>query len=170
MANIVLNLSGGTTNITPSLSIGGARSTQSGAIIDTSNTTLNNLWDDISKVENINGVIDYRCVYVYNNTATSGQIYANGAAYISGSALATFALGFVAAKNTDAGTIANENTAPSGITFTAPTSGSPLAFLASSNILNPGDYIALWIRRTANNITGSGTVTDSLTLTLSGAE
>jgi hypothetical protein len=173
MANIELRLStggAGTTNSTPANSIGGNMATNPEAIINTSNTTLNNLWNNVSKTDNFNGVTTYRCVYIHNDTATSGDIFANGTAYMTGSPLATFTLGLVATKNTAAGTIADEHTAPSGITFTAPTSGSPLALLSSSNVLNPGDYIGLWLKRVDNNITGSGSVTDTQNISINGTQ
>lgn len=170
MANIVLRLSGGTGNTSPAASIGGAMGTGTGAVITTSNTTLNNLFDNISKAENFAGTVDYRCVYIHNDTSTPGALFANGALYKSGSSLATFQFGMEAAKNTAASTIANETTAPTGITFVTATSSSPLALMTSSNTLNPGDYIGVWIKRTADHITGSGTVTDTLSLVVSGTE
>lgn len=174
MANIVLQLSTGSTSLTtgtdPNSALGGNISTDTGATITTSNTSLNNLFDNISKAENFAGTTDYRCVFIYNNDTTSGDIFANGQIYLSGSPLATFQLGLVSAKNTSAGTIANENAAPSGITFSSPTSGSPLTLMSGTNVLNPTDYIGLWIKRTANNITGSGTVTDTCNLVITGTE
>lgn len=172
MANIVLRLStggAGTTNSNPAQALGGEMATNAEAIITTSNTTINNLFDNITKAENFAGTTDYRCVFIHNNTAVAGEIFANGVVYISGSPLATFQVG-VGAKNLAAVTIANELTAPSGITFTSPTLASPRVLLASNNILNPGDYISIWLKRTANNINGSGTVTDSLPLVVKGTE
>lgn len=174
MANIVIQLSTGsasaTTNSDPTQSLGGNMATNPEATITTSNTSLNNLWSNITKAQNFAGTTDYRCVYVYNNDSTSGDIFANGQLYLSGSPLATFQVGLVSAKNTAAGVIANSNTAPSGITFSSPTSGSPLTLMSGTNVLNPNDYIGLWIKRTANNITGSGTVTDALNLVVTGTE
>lgn len=174
MANIVLRLSTGTTsgssNSNPANSTGGNMATNPEAVITTSNTTLNNLWDNITKAENFAGTTDYRCVFIHNDTSTVGALFASGQVYISGSSLASFQIGMAATKNTATVTIADENTAPSGITFSTPTSGSPLPLMSSANTLNPGDYIAMWIKRTANNITGSGTVTDALNLVISGTE
>ncbi len=173
MANIVLRLSTGgvgTTNSNPANALGGAMATNPEAVITTANTSLNNLWDNVTKAENFAGTTDYRCVFIHNDTATPGAIFASGVLYKTGTTLATFQFGLQSTKNTAAVTIANELAVPSGITFSSPTVGSPLALLATSNVLNPGDYIGLWIKRTASGITGSGTVTDSLSLVVSGTE
>ena len=166
MANIILRLSGGPSNTVANASLGGSMSTDAGAIITTANTSINNLWDDITKSENFNGTTEYRCVYIHNDTATPGEIYASGEIYISGSPYATIQVG-VGTKGATAPTIANETTAPSGVVFSSPTSGAPLSLGAD---LDPGEYISVWIKRTANNISGTGTVTDSIPLTVRGVE
>lgn len=166
MANIVLKLSGGISNTNPNASLGGVMSQDSQANITTSNTSLNNLFDDISKSENFNGTTDYRCVYISNDTINAGEIFASGEVYISGTPYADIQIG-VGTKNATAPTIGDENTVPSGVSFSTPSSGSPLSLGAD---LDPGDYIALWIRRTASNISGTGTVTDSIPITVRGVE
>ena len=166
MANIVLKLSGGVSNALPNSSLGGVMSSDAGAAITTSNTGLNNLFDNITKSENFNGTTDYRCVYIHNDTINAGDIFASGEVFISGTPYADIQIG-VGVKNATAVTVANENTTPSGISFSAPASGTPLSL---GSDLDPGDYIALWIRRTANNISGTGTVTDSIPITVRGVE
>ena len=174
MANIVLRLSTGstssTTNSTATSSLGGNMATNSEAAITTSNTTINNLWDNVTKAENYAGTTEYRCVFIHNDTSTSGALFANGRVYLSGSSLATFQLGVESAKNIATVTIASETTAPSGITFSSPTSSAPLDLMSTDNTLDPGEYIALWIKRTVNNVTGSGQVTDTLTINVDGTQ
>jgi hypothetical protein len=172
MANIILRLStggAGATNSNPNLSLGGQRATNAEAIITTANTTLNNLFDDVSKAENFNGTTDYRCVYIHNDTQNAAEIFANGEVYLNGGSYASIQVG-IGVKNAVAPTIANENTAPAGITFSSPTSAAPLALMSGTNQLDADDYIALWIKRTASNISGSGTVTDSIPLSIRGVE
>lgn len=169
MANIVLRLSGGNTNTDPNASLGGAMSEDSNAVIDTTNTTLNNLFDNITKADNFAGTTDYRCVYVHNDTTNVGEVFADAEAYIGGSPLATFQIG-VGVKNATTTTIGTETDVPAGIVFSSPTSGSPLELLVSPDVLNPEDFVAVWIKRTASNITGTGTVTDLLNLVVRGVE
>lgn len=169
MANIVLVLSvgpsGGTTQLNPNQSIGGAIATNPGAIINEANTSLNNLWDNITKTENFNNTVDYRCVYIKNDDGAGG-IFASPTLFISGNSKADFEVGFDAAGvNGTAQTVADELTAPSGVTFSVPTITTPLSLPTD---LNDGDYIGLWIKRSANNITGSGTITDIFSLEIDG--
>lgn len=166
MANIILRLSGGAANVTPALSLGGAMSTVSGAIINPANNTLNNLWDDITKAENFGGITEYRCVYIHNDTAVAGQIFASGEVFITGSPYATIQLG-LGPHNTTTVSISPETAAPVGITFSSPTSSSPLLLPSTLQI---GERIALWIKRTATNIAGTGTVTDTIPITVRGVE
>ncbi len=55
-------LSGGPKNVNPNKSIGGAISKQS---ID---NQLNNLFDDVTRDQTFNGFVDYRCLYIRNNS------------------------------------------------------------------------------------------------------
>ena len=58
-------LSGGSTNINPNASIGGEPS--SSPIVD---NMINNLYDDVSSDQSRDGMIDYRCFYVFNDGPT----------------------------------------------------------------------------------------------------
>lgn len=64
--DISVVLSGGVTNINPNLSLGGSPS--SSPITD---GVLNNLFDDISPEEAIDGHEDYRCLYFFNDGLSS---------------------------------------------------------------------------------------------------
>jgi hypothetical protein len=115
----------------------------------------NDLFDDISAAENAASTVDYRCVFVHNTNAANAM--QNTVAYLSaevagGASIAigvdttaASALGSAAAQ---ALSIANETTAPVGVTFSSPTSagaGIPLGSIAV------GQVRAFWVRRTAAN-------------------
>jgi len=62
-SDIVIVLSGGTANTNPSLSLGGD---PSGYPVTSG---INNLFNNINKQESESGHTDYRCIYVFNNSA-----------------------------------------------------------------------------------------------------
>ena len=62
---VTLFYSGGLTNSFGITSIGGVKSTT-----PIPNGDLNNLWDDVNRVEVINGRIEHRCFYITNDGAT----------------------------------------------------------------------------------------------------
>lgn len=175
MANIVLRLSTGSSSSTTSNgashSLGGKMGADSSAVISTSNTTMNNLFDDITKAQNAAGEYDYRCVYIHNNISDAAQTFSGGEVFVNGTPLATFDFWISSAKNNDATVVPNDTTAPSGVSsWSSATSAAPLALLSTNNVLNAGDYIYIWIRRRANNVSGVGTVTDTLPLAIRGSE
>ena len=70
-------------------------------------------------------------------------------------------------KNTDAGVIANEKTAPSGsMSFESYTKDNKL----NIGDLNVGDRIAIWIKRTPKNVGGAGSTKESLSIIVEGAQ
>lgn len=145
--DIVFRLSGGAANTTQTASIGGARSTAGGGVISTDQ--LNNVWSDVSGAEGAAGSVKYRCIYVLNTHAT--LTYTAPKVWIS--ALTTSAddevdigIGSSAVNGTEQ-TIANEDTAPTSVTFTRPTT---FAAGLATNDLAPSAHRAIWIRRTVN--------------------
>lgn len=142
----VVAAAGDTTASSGAASLGDQVST---SVITTA--TLNNIWDDVSGAESAAGDVEYRCLFVLNNHATLTLVGAN--TYITsqtaGGGLIEMGLDPAAVSpkgqaSAQAATIANESTAPAGVTFTSPTSGSPLVI---------GDIIAgsvkgIWLRRT----------------------
>lgn len=138
-------LSGGAGNADPNASLGGARSTTAWA-----GGVIRDLFDDVSGDENAASDVEYRCVYIRNEhatlTATAGKLWL--LSEVSGGTTLAIAL-TTSAKNANAeGPVANENTAPTGPTFTAPTTkGAGITIPDLSN----NDFIAVWIRRTAAN-------------------
>ena len=140
---------GDTTAGTPAGSLGKyASTTQVGAAI-------NDLFDDVSGDENAASDVEYRCIFVYNAHATLtllGTVVWLSAEVGGGTTIA-IAVDGVAASDIDAAPaqadeVANENTAPSGESFSAPTTK---ATGLSIGDLAPDQVRAIWIRRTAAN-------------------
>jgi hypothetical protein len=64
--DLTLVLSGGAANLNPNAALGGDPS--STPITD---DVINNLFSDVSKEETVDGIEDYRCIYVFNDGETS---------------------------------------------------------------------------------------------------
>jgi hypothetical protein len=130
----------------------------------------NDLFDDITGAENAASTVDYRCIFIYNSNAANA--YQNAVAYISaevagGASVAigpdTTAASALGSATAQALTIANETTAPAGVTFTAPTTAATGIALGTIGV---GQVKAFWLRRTAANTAAlSG---DSVTIGISG--
>lgn len=172
MGNIVLRLSTGsasvTTNTNPANARGGKMSVDSGAIITEANNNLNNLFDNVTKAENYAGSVEYRCVFIHNDTAVVGETVSAMKIYIDSGSRASvqIALGSI---NADAPVIADEKDTTNvlaGLTFSSPSAASKL----NIGDLDIGQYIPLWIRRTVNNVVGTGTVQDTIGLVIEGVE
>jgi len=117
--------------------------------------TLNALFDDISGAENAANTVDYRCIFIHNSN--SANTLQNAVMWLSaevagGASIAigvdTTAASAIGSASAQALTVANENTAPAGVTFTSPTTFG--AGISLGNIPN-GSCRAVWIRRTAAN-------------------
>lgn len=146
----VVAAAGNTTVSTPAASLGDQISTT--AITDAS---LHNLFDVITGDENAASDVEYRCFFVHNAHATltweSVFVWINsetaGGASIS-IGLDPAGVTAVGAASAQAATIANESTAPSGVTFSAPTTKA--GGLSVGNVA-AGSVFAVWVRRTAAN-------------------
>lgn len=66
-------------------------------------------------------------------------------------------------------TIANENTAPAGVSFSTPDEGAPLV-LGLDGIIPVDGKIVIWIKRTATEVIGLGTITDTIGLVVRGTQ
>lgn len=119
------------------------------------------LWDDVTGAENAAGQVEYRCIFVANLHGTNTLI--SPTAYLTGEVtdFAVCAIGvdptaasLIGASSAQALTIANELTAPAGVTFSSPTTAA--AGVALGDIL-PGRCRAVWLRRTAVNSTATPT-------------
>lgn len=115
--DIQVRLSGGAGNTVPNSSLGGAIS--STAIVD---ATLHNLFREINEDETAAGITLYRCFYFRNNHGTltwknvKQWIQANTPSTDTTVAIAFGSSGINAVEQT----IANETTAPTGVTFASP--------------------------------------------------
>ena len=162
-SDLEYRLSGGASNTSPAASLGGAMSTVAGGII--TSASLNNLWDDVSSAESSAGDVEYRGIYIKNKHGS--LTWENVVAWISSLtssadtefdiALADEAVG-VAME-----TIVNESTAPSGPSFTRPTSKG--AGLSIGNIA-ASSYKGIWIRRTVT--AGAAAASDTGTIRCEG--
>lgn len=152
--DLKLYLSGGASNADPLLSLGGARSS--------TQVTLSTLFDTVTGAQSTAGVTEYRCVYVRNEAAQtlfSSVVWLSTNAANPGVAIA-IGLGTSALNGTEQ-SVGAESTAPSGVSFTAPSTkatGLSIGDMASNA------FKAVWLRRTVN----AGTSADnSDTATLS---
>ncbi len=129
----------------------------------------NNLFDDISKLESYNGDTEYRCVYVLNTHPTDPFIGVK--VYIAtqppgadeldiGLGAAAIGDGFTTGVEA---TVANENTAPAGVTFSRP---ATLGAALSIGVLNAGQCKPLWWKRTVPAGTYTSTPSDVAELVL----
>lgn len=128
----------------------------SGTLTDAS---TNNLFPDVTGAENASSNVDYQCFFIHNNHASLDA--ANGVIYISSevSGGVSCAVGGDATGASPVGqsgtaqavTVANKNTAPSGVTFTtATTAGAGQAFPGDASLAH-GKVLGVWVKRTAAN-------------------
>lgn len=150
--DIHYRLSGGAANSNASASLGGAKS---------SSQMPTNIFDDVSSAEATAGSIEYRCVYIHNNHGSLTMLGAK--LWIqtnTPSATTTVAVGLgSSAQGATEQTVANETTAPSGVTFSEPADFA--AGISLGDIPN-GGHRAVWIRRTVD--AGTAAVVDGFTL------
>lgn len=160
--NLKYYLSGGASNSDPNASLGGARST----------TTISpsDLFDYVSSEEAAAGDTEYRCIYFLNADADSNGLLAPIKLWVlanTPSADTTIEVGLdPAGKNATATTVADENTAPSGVTFSAPTSKTTGITVPSAPFAQ-NDYIAIWIKRVIN-AGALDTASDTATIRIEG--
>jgi hypothetical protein len=133
-------------------------------------TTLGNLFDNVTGDENAASDVEYRCLFIANAHATltwlspvvwiDSEVSGGASVAIGVDPAAASAIGSSSAQ---AATIATEQDAPAGVTFTAPTSkatGLALGDIAA------GECRAIWVKRTAANT--SAVDADGATLSVSG--
>jgi hypothetical protein len=153
-SEVVHRLSGGAANANANTSLGGAKS---------SVAAPGNVFDDVSGAESSAGDTEYRCIYVHNANPT--LTLQNAVVWlVSNTAGNRISIGVgSSAINGTEQTVANEDTAPAGVTFSQPsTKGAGL----SLGSIPPGQHRAVWIRRTVAASTGA--VNDSYQLRAEG--
>lgn len=155
-SDIVYRLSGGAANASQALSLGGAKS---------SSTVASSFFDDVSSAEAAAGDVEYRCFYIHNAHAT--LTYTSAVIWIqsntpSANTTVDIAVGSSAINATEQ-TVANESTAPTGVTFSAPSTFG--AGLVLGNI-PAGQHRAVWVKRTIT--AGAAVANDGFTLRVQG--
>ena len=148
MAVVKLYLSGGTANKFPVTSLGGVRS-----LTEIVAATLNNLFDDTTRVEIINGRIEYRCFYIKNE---SGGDFMR-ARFINLDIPPTVQSEFSFAVNDPGDTpqqLVTEDQTPVGLTFYKFRDWRALE--VAIGVLDDTKDIAIWIKRKV--LEGSGDV------------
>lgn len=141
--DIKIYLSGGSANADPNASLGGVKSSIE------MGTGVHNLFDQVASAEASAGDVEYRCGYVENTHATlTAQNLVSYFSSESGSPDTDeeLGLGTSAISGTEQ-TIADEDTAPIGVTF-AQANGAGNALVIGD--LAPGETKAFWIRRTVS--------------------
>lgn len=141
--DIQYRLSGGAANSDPNAALGGAKSST-----QVTDNVDNNLFDDVTGAEHAAGDVEYRCIYVHNNhgslTLTSAVVWIQSDTSGADSDL-SIAVGSAAINGTEQ-TIANEGTAPTGVTW-SDAATSRATGLALGDI-PAGQHKAVWVRRT----------------------
>lgn len=159
--DIEFHISGGGANTDVDASLGGAISTTE--IVD---ATLNNLFTEVTEDETAAGVTQYRCFYVKNASATN--TYKNVSAFIntqSTSPDTSIEIGLgTSAVNGVEPTVANETTAPAGVTFTA-AAVDKASGLAIGDI-PVGQHKAVWVKLIVNP--GAAAANDSSIIEVAG--
>lgn len=122
---------------------------------EVADASLHNLFDVITGDENVASDVEYRCFFIHNTHATLALLGAVAwlASETSGGAAAaigadTTAASAAGATSAQALEVVNEQTAPVGVTFSAPTSKGAGVLLGD---IGPGQVKAIWVRRTAAN-------------------
>lgn len=158
-SDLVWYLSGGESNTDPDDSLGGEISTT-----QWTGGTAHDLFDVITAEQNESEVVDYRCVYVVNEhgslTLQGSEVWFQS--IVSGGANIALGLDDAGVDGT-ATTIANENTAPSNVSFSTPESQGAAVAIGD---IPAGQHIAIWFRRTATDSAAASN--DGATVRVSG--
>jgi len=161
LTTIVFRHSGGAGNSDPTASLGGAMSSTA-----VTNSSDENLFENIDLADAVAGETYYRCIYLLGN----GFDYTALKAWISGGtpSLGTkiyIALGTSGVDGTEQ-TIADENTSPTSVIFTSPTSESSGVAIPD---LDDAEYHAIWFKLVLSAGAG-GYDTDYFRLSVGGVE
>ena len=153
-SDLIHRLSGGVSNIDPNLALGGAMSTDPGGVIvsDTDNNDMN----DITSTEASDGIVIYHGYYYSNEITSEALTWTNPVFWIesqtsSGDTDVSIAISDEA-KNIAIETIADEETAPSGPSFTAPANKAAGIVIGA---LDQNDFRGHWVRYNVNAASSS---------------
>jgi hypothetical protein len=145
-ATIAFQLTGGAANSDPNASLGGVHSSQA-----LSGTAMNNLFDDVDPAEATAGDVEYRAIDLTNTGNALATVVKAFMDPDSSSADTALAFGIEASPVGSTLSIANESTAPAGVSFANYTSASKLTIPD----IPAGNYARLWIRRTVTAAAGN---------------
>ena len=137
--DIKLVMTGTGTTSNPNASLGGAINTTE----EISTTSLNSLFDNITGDESNAGDTEYRIVAIHNsspNSDTANEVKV----YLPVNYQSFMSLGINEIAGVTPPTIANESTAPSGVTFSSPSTKA--AAIDVGDII-AGSFRALYVRR-----------------------
>ncbi len=133
-----------------------------------SSGVLYNLFPTLTGDQNATQASDYKCIFIHNSHATLTLLTPVVWLTSLTASSTTYAIGLdsnpasaIGSSAAQAALIATTNDVPGGVTFSSPT--TKVGGIALGNI-GPGQVIALWVRRKANN-TGA-LANDSVTLAL----
>lgn len=151
-SDLQYRLSGGASNTDGNASLGGAKS---------STQVMAGYFDNVSSAEAAAGDIEYRAIYVHNNHGSLAMLGAR--IWIqtntpSAETNADIGAGTSAINGVEQ-TVANEGTAPSGVSFSAPTDFAGGIALGD---IPAGQHKAVWVRRTVT--AGAVAANDGFTL------
>ncbi len=134
-ATLELRYTGGASNTDPDASLGGVSSANALSV-----TALNNLFDDAHPAERAAGSVEYRAISLHNSGDAAATVIEMYMSTITSNPDTDIAFGL----DSTTGTIVDETTAPSGVTFANYTSASKLSI---SDIVAAGAQ-RVWVRRT----------------------
>ena len=144
-----------------------------GKYISTTDLTdglLHNLFDVVTGDENAASDVEYRCIFILNDHPT--LTYENVVVWVSGEVaggatnaigLDTTAVSLKTASSAQALEVADEGTAPVGVSFSAPTTKGTGLSIGNIAALS---CKAVWVRRTAANT--AAVDNDGVTINVSG--
>ena len=162
-ADIKYYLSGGAGNADPALSLGGARSNT-----EITSAQLANLFGNVGYQEAQSGSVKYRCFYVRNESAT--HVLQDPGLFItqetpSPDTVTDYGLGTAGINGTEQ-TVADEDTAPVGVTFSHPLDDA--SKIGYGGDLTPDDFVPLWVRRTVSATAGALALDNVIPITVGG--
>lgn len=137
---------GGSSNTNPNTSLGGAISSQ-----EISSGNLHNLFDKVTGDESAAGDIEYRCMAVRNTNAT--LTWEAVKIFISANTPADdhIEIGVETPTTGAVQVVANESTAPMGITFSSPVSRATGLDARgegdTATCIGPNKWAAIWLKR-----------------------
>ena len=156
--DLKLYLTGGASNVDPTLSLGGTTS----SVVFT-DATLANLFANVSPAEAIVGSIKYRALSFKNTSALTA--YA-AIVYISQETSSADTTVAIAYDSTGTQSIVNETTAPTGLSFSTPVSlatGIALGDVAAAGIRR------IWFKRTVTELAAMAADEGKITISVGNA-